>query len=51
MPQHSDFSEHPDIMVSSTYSDLEAHREAVREALTRFGFFPVVMEYDSSKAG
>jgi tetratricopeptide (TPR) repeat protein len=47
----SDFSDHPNVMVSSTYSDLTAHREAVCDALLRLGFFPVGMEYDSAKAG
>ena len=38
-------------MISSTYSDLKVHREAVSDALLRLGFFPLGMEYDSSKAG
>ncbi|MBV9960582.1 MAG: DUF4062 domain-containing protein [Acidobacteria bacterium] len=38
-------------MVSSTYTDLTAHREAVCDALLRLGFFPLGMEYDSAKAG
>lgn len=51
MSNYSDFSDHPDVMVSSTYTDLTAHREAVYDALLRLGFFPVGMEYDSAKAG
>ncbi|HEX7242144.1 MAG TPA: DUF4062 domain-containing protein [Longimicrobiaceae bacterium] len=38
-------------MVSSTYTDLVEHREAVVDALLRLGFFPVGMEFDSAKAG
>jgi tetratricopeptide (TPR) repeat protein len=51
MLKHSDFPEHPDVMVSSTYLDLTAHREAACDALLRLGLFPVGMEYDSAKAG
>lgn len=47
----SDFSDHPNVMVSSTYTDLTSHREAVCDALLRLGLFPVGMEYDSAKAG
>jgi tetratricopeptide (TPR) repeat protein len=43
--------DHPNVMISSTYSDLKVHREAVSDALLRLGFFPIGMEYDSSKAG
>jgi tetratricopeptide (TPR) repeat protein len=43
--------QHPDVMISSTYTDLILHRKAVSEALLRLGFFPIGMEYDSSKAG
>ena len=42
--------DHPGVMVSSTYLDLEEHREAVVEALLRVGFFPIGMEFDSAKA-
>jgi hypothetical protein len=42
---------HPDVMISSTYSDLREHREAVDDALHRLGFFSIGMEYDSAKAG
>ncbi|MBC8029396.1 MAG: DUF4062 domain-containing protein [Pyrinomonadaceae bacterium] len=51
MFKESDNSHHPDVMVSSTYTDLTAHREAVCDSLLRLGFFPVGMEYDSAKAG
>jgi tetratricopeptide (TPR) repeat protein len=44
-------SGHQDVMVSSTYSDLVEHRKAVIDALVRLGFFPIGMEFDSSKAG
>ena len=51
MLNRGDSSNHPDVMVSSTYRDLSAHRETVCDALLRLGFFPVGMEYDSAKAG
>jgi tetratricopeptide (TPR) repeat protein len=51
MTKRNNKSDHPDVMVSSTYSDLIEHREAVVEALVRLGFFPVGMEFDSAKAG
>jgi hypothetical protein len=44
-------SDHPNVMVSSTYSDLTAHREEAINALLRLGFFPVGMEFDAAKAG
>jgi tetratricopeptide (TPR) repeat protein len=46
-----DKSDHPNVMVSSTYADLAGHRGEAYDALLRLGFFPVGMEYDSSKAG
>lgn len=51
MLTQSKTSHHPDVMVSSTYTDLTAHRKAVCDALIRLGFFPVGMEYDSAKSG
>ena len=51
MLRHDDLSHHPNVMVSSTYTDLVDHREAVIDALLRLGFFPVGMEFDSAKAG
>jgi tetratricopeptide (TPR) repeat protein len=44
-------SDHPDVMVSSTYLDLRQHREAAVDALLRLGYFPIGMEYDSAKSG
>jgi tetratricopeptide (TPR) repeat protein len=44
-------SDHPNVMISSTYSDLVEHREAVVDALLRLGLFPIGMEFDSAKAG
>jgi tetratricopeptide (TPR) repeat protein len=38
------------IMVSSTFTDLEAHRSEVIEAIQRFGFFPNVMEYSGARS-
>jgi tetratricopeptide (TPR) repeat protein len=38
------------IMVSSTFTDLEAHRREVIEAIQRFGFFPNVMEYSGARS-
>ena len=40
---------HHDIMLSSTFRDLKEHRAAVREAITRMGLFPKVMENDSAR--
>lgn len=51
MSRSGDAPEHPNVMVSSTYADLAEHREAVTDALLRLGFFPLGMEFDSSKAG
>jgi tetratricopeptide (TPR) repeat protein len=36
-------------MVSSTFTDLEAHRREVIEAIQRFGFYPNVMEYSGAR--
>jgi len=44
-------SDHPNVMVSSTWADLAEHRKAVFDALLRLGFFPIGMEFDSAKAG
>jgi tetratricopeptide (TPR) repeat protein len=44
-------SDHLDVMVSSTFSDLVEHRKEACDALLRLGFFPIGMEYDSSKSG
>jgi hypothetical protein len=38
------------IMVSSTFTDLEAHRREVIEAIHRFGFHANVMEYNGAGA-
>jgi hypothetical protein len=38
----------PNVFVSSTYEDLIAHRQAVRDVLLTLGFYPVMMEYFSS---
>jgi tetratricopeptide (TPR) repeat protein len=38
------------IMVSSTFTDLEAHRREVIEAIHHFGFHANVMEYDGARA-
>jgi hypothetical protein len=46
-----DHSDHPNVMVSSTYSDLTEHRNAAFDALHRLGFFAIGMEFDSSKSG
>ncbi|HEX9946286.1 MAG TPA: DUF4062 domain-containing protein [Allosphingosinicella sp.] len=37
-------------MVSSTFKDLEAHRREVIEAIHRFGFHPVAMEYSGARS-
>jgi hypothetical protein len=37
------------IMVSSTFTDLEAHRREVIDAILRFGFQPNVMEYSGAR--
>lgn len=44
-------ADHPNVMVSSTYTDLIKHRQAVVDALLRLGCFPIGMEFDSAKAG
>src|ERR1039457_7228634 len=44
-------TDHPNVMVSSTYSDLVHHREAAYNALHRLGFFPISMDFDSAKFG
>jgi tetratricopeptide (TPR) repeat protein len=44
-------TDHPNVMVSSTYSDLTEHRKEAIDALLRLGFFPVGMEFDAAKAG
>lgn len=51
MAKRDNASDHPDVMVSSTYLDLRQHREAAVDALLRLGFFPIGMEYDSAKSG
>src|ERR1700749_1642278 len=51
MTNRKDASDHPNVMVSSTYHDLAEHREAVTDALLRLSFFPLGMEFDSSQAG
>ncbi len=38
------------IMVSSTFTDLEAHRREVIDAIHRFGFHANVMEYSGASA-
>jgi tetratricopeptide (TPR) repeat protein len=38
------------IMVSSTFTDLEAHRRELIEAINRFGFYPNVMEYSGARS-
>lgn len=38
------------IMVSSTFTDLEAHRREVIEAIHRFGFHANVMEYSGARS-
>lgn len=38
------------IMVSSTFTDLEAHRREVIDAIARFGFRPNVMEYSGARS-
>lgn len=38
------------IMVSSTFTDLEAHRREVIDAILRFGFQPNVMEYSGARS-
>jgi tetratricopeptide (TPR) repeat protein len=38
------------IMVSSTFTDLEAHRREVIEAIHRFGFHASVMEYSGARS-
>ena len=44
-------NDHPNVMISSAYSDLAVHRDAAVDALLRLGFFPIGMEFDSAKAG
>ena len=39
------------VMVSSTFTDLEQHRDALIDAINRQDLKPVVMEYDSAKPG
>ena len=38
------------IMVSSTFTDLEGHRQEVIDAIAKLGFHPVVMEYSGANA-
>jgi tetratricopeptide (TPR) repeat protein len=38
------------IMVSSTFTDLEAHRREVIDSILRFGFQPNVMEYSGARS-
>ncbi|HEX8623034.1 MAG TPA: DUF4062 domain-containing protein [Allosphingosinicella sp.] len=38
------------IMVSSTFTDLQAHRREVIDAINRFGFYPNVMEYSGARS-
>ncbi len=38
------------IMVSSTFTDLEAHRREVIDAIHRFGFHANVMEYSGARS-
>lgn len=38
------------IMVSSTFTDLEAHRREAIDAVLRFGFQPVAMEYSGARS-
>jgi len=38
-------SEHPNVMVSSTWSDLAEHRKEAIDALHRLGFFAIGMEF------
>jgi len=40
----------PQVMVSSTFTDLKEHRTALIKALNEHGLHPNVMEYDSAKA-
>lgn len=42
-------SSHPEIMISATFADLEAHRRVVIEAVNRIGFFPRTMEFETAK--
>ena len=51
MARRDNSSEHPDVMVGSTYRDLVEHRQAAVDALLRLGFFPIAMQYDSAKSG
>lgn len=39
------------IMVSSTFTDLEAHRREVIDAINRFGFHAVAMEFSGARSG
>ena len=39
------------VMVSGTFTDLVAHRQAVIEAIERQDLFPIAMEHDGAKAG
>jgi hypothetical protein len=39
----------PQVMVSSTFTDLKEHRAALIRALNEHGLHPKVMEYDSAK--
>jgi tetratricopeptide (TPR) repeat protein len=50
MSKSSNIPDHPDVMISSTYTDLAEHRRAVIDALLRLSLFPNVMEFDSAKA-
>ena len=43
-----DHSDHPNLMVSSAYSDLTEHRREALNALHRLGFFDTGMEYDAA---
>jgi hypothetical protein len=48
MNDHQSF---PGVMVSSTFTDLTAHRAKLIEALNRFDLHPVVMESSVARAG
>jgi hypothetical protein len=39
------------VMVSSTYTELADHRQAVREAMPGLDLLPVAMEYDAALPG
>ncbi|TLU58728.1 MAG: DUF4062 domain-containing protein [Chlorobium sp.] len=50
MPGHNSLQPRqvPQVMVSSTFTDLKEHRAALIEAINAHGFHPNVMEHDSA---